>query len=607
MKAKQSLGFEFFDPKKGAWYEVHLAPSSEGVSVHIYNITRRKEAEVVLNENEAHFRQVADQAPVMIWMAGPDALSQYFNERWLKFRGHKLDQELGDGWAKGIHPHEREERIDTYLRAFHARESFRVEYRLKRADGRYRWILDSGVPRFSLGKFLGYIGSAIDITARKEAEDRQILEHKITQHLTEEASLDATLEKIMQIICEGLDWQLGAYWQVEPLLKQVRCRQTWSRNEPELRRFIEKDKVTSFNYGVGLPGRVWSLGKAFWILDIIEDPNFIREAAAQQAGLRSGICFPIRLGEEILGVMEFFSQEIQEPDANLLQMLESIGVEIGQFIERIKTKEALKTAYEEMEKRVQDRTAQLAQTNEALLEEIGERKKVEKEVLEISQKEQRRFGAHLHDDLCQDLSGIMMLAKVLMQNLEGKKIPEWEELKHITYLLDQSISQAKEMARGLYPIEVKSDSLMISLRDLTKRLEGLYQISCRFICPDPVLIEDNNLATHLYRIAQEAVQNAIKHGEADQVDIRLLQGKKSIVLTIHDNGHGLRPDTRSGTGIGLQIMKYRARMIDAELKIQENPEGGMLLTCSFSRTKYENHSSYAEETSAGSTSGEARV
>jgi two-component system CheB/CheR fusion protein len=142
---------------------------------------------------------------------------------------------------------------------------------------------------------------------------------------------------------------------------------------------------------------------------------------------------------------------------------------------------------------------------------------------------------------------------------------------------------------------------------LTKRLEGLYQISCRFICPDPVLIEDNNLATHLYRIAQEAVQNAIKHGEADQVDIRLLQGKKSIVLTIHDNGHGLRPDTRSGTGIGLQIMKYRARMIDAELKIQENPEGGMLLTCTFSRTKYENHSSYAEETSAVSTSGEARV
>jgi PAS domain S-box-containing protein len=128
-------------------------------------------AEEDLRENEAQFRVLADTAPVMIWMSGPDALCTYVNRPWLELTGRTLEQEIGKGWAESVHPDDRERCLQTYLIAFNARENFRMEYRLRRADGAYRWILDTGVPLQSPGgAFAGYIGSCLDITDRKEAE-----------------------------------------------------------------------------------------------------------------------------------------------------------------------------------------------------------------------------------------------------------------------------------------------------------------------------------------------------------------------------------------------------------------------------------------------------
>ena len=121
-----------------------------------------------LSESEAHFRHVADSAPVLIWMAGLDAQINYVNLPWLTFTGRKLEQELGNGWAEGIHPEDYERSLDTYLEAFNKREEFKMEYRMRLASGAYVWLLDSGVPRFtSEGEFIGYIGSRVDINARK--------------------------------------------------------------------------------------------------------------------------------------------------------------------------------------------------------------------------------------------------------------------------------------------------------------------------------------------------------------------------------------------------------------------------------------------------------
>jgi PAS domain S-box-containing protein len=139
------------------------------------DVTERRRAEEELRESEERFRNMADTAPVMIWVSGPDKLCNYFNQQWLDFTGRKMQDELGNGWAEGVHAEDCERCLRTYNSAFDRREPFRMEYRLRRSDGQFRWIYDIGVPRFSPGGevFLGYIGSCIDITDRKRAEQER--------------------------------------------------------------------------------------------------------------------------------------------------------------------------------------------------------------------------------------------------------------------------------------------------------------------------------------------------------------------------------------------------------------------------------------------------
>src|SRR5881397_3616378 len=137
------------------------------------DITKRKIAEEELRESEARFRTVADSAPVLIWMSGPDKLCTFFNKGWLDFTGRTMEQELGKGWTEGVHAEDLDHCLEVYRNSFNARQPFTVEYRLRRYDGEYRWVLDNGTPRFaSDGAFLGYIGSCIGITERKLAEEK---------------------------------------------------------------------------------------------------------------------------------------------------------------------------------------------------------------------------------------------------------------------------------------------------------------------------------------------------------------------------------------------------------------------------------------------------
>jgi PAS domain S-box-containing protein len=164
---------------------------SDGSSLGIgRDITERKGAEAELRESEARFRLVADSAPVMIWMSGTDKLCTYFNWPWLDFTGRSLEQELGNGWTEGVDPEDLQKCLDTYIQSFDRREAFRIEYRLRRHDGEFRWILDIGVPRFNPdGSFAGYIGSCIDVTEQRRAQEQLHQAHEDLARVTRVVSM----------------------------------------------------------------------------------------------------------------------------------------------------------------------------------------------------------------------------------------------------------------------------------------------------------------------------------------------------------------------------------------------------------------------------------
>jgi PAS domain S-box-containing protein len=211
--------------------------------------------------------------------------------------------------------------------------------------------------------------------------------------------------------------------------------------------------------------------------------------------------------------------------------------------------------------------------------DITLRKHLEHQVLEISSREQRRIGQDLHDVLGQNLTGLALLNRILAQKLAEKDIPEAEDAARVGEMIKQSIAQARALSRGLCPIDQKAEGLMTALQALAGNVTEFYGISCLFEADSPVLVPDMAAAMHLYHIAQEAINNAVKHGKADQIRLRLVDEGDGFTLSIRDNGTGIPEPLGPAKGIGLNIMQYRAGMIGGVLEMKRHPEGGTVVTC----------------------------
>jgi signal transduction histidine kinase len=238
----------------------------------------------------------------------------------------------------------------------------------------------------------------------------------------------------------------------------------------------------------------------------------------------------------------------------------------------VKALVSLRKLQKELEERVRQRTI-------ALANEMEERTRLEKELLEIAERGQRQIGHDLHDSLGQHLTATAFASQVLQEQLEAKALPEATAARHLVKMVEEAIALTRTFARGLHPVDVEAGGLMDGFQELARLVSERFSVSCEFECREPVLFHDAACSTHLYRIAQEAITNAIKHGKAKFINLSLEKTVEGVTLTITDDGIGLPEKPVSSEGMGLRIMAYRAGMIDASFKIERLPESGTRVSC----------------------------
>jgi signal transduction histidine kinase len=230
----------------------------------------------------------------------------------------------------------------------------------------------------------------------------------------------------------------------------------------------------------------------------------------------------------------------------------------------------LRALHDQLEERVRQRTA-------ALNNEMQERQRLEEEILSISEREQQRIGHDLHDSLCQHLTGVALAGEVLSEQLAAKSLPEAKAMDHIVELVEGAIELTRTLARGLHPIELEGEGFTDALRELAATITEGFKTPCAFECDKPVEIDAPDVAIHLYRIAQEAITNAVKHSNAKKIVVRLEAGTAGLSLTICDDGVGMPP--KIPNGMGLRTMAYRASVIGATFKVERQLSRGTRVCC----------------------------
>jgi len=248
-----------------------------------------------------------------------------------------------------LHPADRDMRAAAVAEALRGGRRYDVEYRVVRPDGEVRFVRSEGdVVRDEAGQLRRVFGTVQDITERKRAEQRRMAQHTVTHILAEATTLEEATPNILRAVCDCLGWDLGALWRRDREAGVLRCIEMWHKESVEVPDFEAASRESTLKPGVGLPGRVWLSREPAFSPDVVQDANFLRAPIAAQKGLHTALAIPILLGGEVLGVMEFFSHEIRRPEPHLLNVMATIGSQIGQFIERKQAEDALHRAQAEL-------------------------------------------------------------------------------------------------------------------------------------------------------------------------------------------------------------------------------------------------------------------
>jgi signal transduction histidine kinase len=232
----------------------------------------------------------------------------------------------------------------------------------------------------------------------------------------------------------------------------------------------------------------------------------------------------------------------------------------------------LRALLNELEDRVRERT-------KALRREIAERERLDREISTVADRERRRIGQELHDSVCQHLTGTALVAQSLRDKLEGRSASEVGEADKVVDYIEQGIDLSRNLARGFFAPELDVEGLSFALRSLAENVSDRFHVPCTFAGDESVRVADATVATQLYRIAQEAVMNAVKHAQAGSIRIGLFRNASAVTLNVQDDGVGLPTRLPEPQGLGLRLMSHGAALLGAEFSVSRNPDKGTSVTC----------------------------
>jgi PAS domain S-box-containing protein len=541
------------------------------------DITKRKEAEKALRRNESDLTDFFETSPIGLHWVGPDGTILRVNQAELDLLGYTREEYVGRNIAEF---HVDPEAIEDILQRLLAGEVLQeYEARLRCRDGSIKQVHISSSVYREEGEFIHTRCFTFDITDRRRAEQRLALQYAVTRILSKSIDFVDGTHDILETVCEGLGWQVGVLWAVDHHAEVLRCIDFWQASSMEAKGFEEVCRNRTFKRGIGIPGRIWSSGKPVWISNVMKDNNFPRASAADHAGLRGAFGFPILLGEEVVGVIEFFSREIRRPDQELLEMIGSVGQQIGQFRER---------------KRAEEKLAQLLISERTALADSEKANRLKDE-----------FLATLSHELRTPLNAVIGWSRMLKSGRLDKESAlhalgviernAWAQKQIIEDILDVSRVITGKLQLRLAPVDIAGvvnaalDAVRPALEAKDILIQTQLEDGLRFIPGD---------ADRLQQVVWNLLSNASKFTpNGGTVEVRVSQVGAHLQIQVSDTGPGINPEflphvferfrqedgsttrTHGGLGLGLAIVRHLVELHGGLIEARNRePETGAVFT-----------------------------